>query len=244
MIWLLACQTLDEETLHQRALQQQDPVACQELSEERIAECLSSVIALSAVSDANKTLQSCGAIQQKKWRGECFFLVSDTVELIGEDALSVCAIADPFVQDCLRHAAARDVEQNLLSKTDAKDPLKVMSRIHQIIRFYLPEEISQPMARDMLLRWLADPISKPFDARACQGLPTDMCVQLYLVASLGSGRQWTGEEQWWQHCATGLPLERSEEYGFLPWTEEMAPIISQAWKQICQANQAVRPDGN
>ena len=43
-------------------------------------------------------------------RGECIFLISDGYQLIGEQAMSMCAKAEPFTEDCLRHKPRLDVE--------------------------------------------------------------------------------------------------------------------------------------
>jgi len=244
VIWLLACQPADEATIYQKALQNNDLQLCQKLSNAKQAECGATVIALMAEEDPNGALQACNQIKEKKWRGECFFLISDNAGLIGDDARAVCALADPFVEDCLRHAAARDVEQSLYPTINDNQPMKVMPRMYQLIREYLSEEIAQPMARDMILRRMGGTITTSFDENSCIGIPKDMCVQLYLVASLGSGRQWTGEEDWWKYCEQKLTVELAVSHGFLPWSSQMEEVTSAAWKQLCQANQAIKPEAN
>ena len=43
------------------------------------------MVGMLAKKDPNGALQACDDIKEEKWRGECFFLVSDNVKLIGDD---------------------------------------------------------------------------------------------------------------------------------------------------------------
>ena len=83
---------------------------------------------------------------------ENVIFLSDLSQAIEEEGKRLCSLADPFTEDCLYYVAARDVEQNLypiLQNKNAK-PMKVMPRIFGIVQTYLPAEVAQPMARDML----------------------------------------------------------------------------------------------
>ena len=242
MIWLFACQATDPQSQLHKAVQLQAPALCQSLSEEQRLECMLSILQVTVPNDINEALQSCGPIEAQKWRGECFFLVSDIGELIGEDAKSVCQIADPFSEDCLRHAAARDVEVHLLSSINHKDPMKLMSSIDRTVQQYLPQSVSQPMARDMMLRWKVSKMSSPFKKEHCDGLPPEMCAQLYLLASLGTGSQWTGQEDWWSECGAPLTLSRAVRHSFWAWEQDVGPVVAAAWQQLCTAGQAINPE--
>ena len=242
MIWLFACQATDSQSQLQSALQHQEPLRCQDLPEELRLECMLSILQQTVPKDINEALQSCGPIEEQKWRGECFFLVSDIGELVGDDAIAVCQIAEPFSEDCLRHAAARDVEVNLFTSTGHKEPMKLMSAIERKLQRYLPLSISQPMARDMMLRWKVSTISPPFSRQHCEGLPTDMCAQLYLLASLGTGAQWTGQEGWWSECGRPLTPSQAEQYSFWGWEPDVEQTVAMSWQQLCTAGQAIKPE--
>ena len=84
-------------------------VQCEDVEDAQ--SCLQSVLQTASSLEEAGTI--CAPVSNEKIRGECFFLVSDEYQLTGEQAMSMCAKADPFTEDCLRHAAARDVEQNI-----------------------------------------------------------------------------------------------------------------------------------
>jgi len=178
-------------------------------------------------------------IQQEKWRGECFFLLSDNLQAISEEGKRLCGMAAPFQEDCLRHVAARDVELNLfpLLAHNNAPPMKVMPRIYSIVQHYLPAEIAQPMARDMLLRRYASVLQPPFSRASCQGMDPDMCSQLYIIASLGGTQQWNGSEPWFEYCGQSLNAEIVNTLSWVPFTSDAQETVDRAFKQICQAGQ-------
>ena len=79
-------------------------------------------------------------VSDDKMRGECVFLLSDGYQFVGESAMSMCVKAEPFTEDCLRHAAARDVEVNIFSTLThaTPQPMKLMPRIYGTVQRYLP----------------------------------------------------------------------------------------------------------
>jgi hypothetical protein len=246
MIFLMGClMSEDDVSLYQKAIQQNNIKYCNRLNDSsRVSECTSTVAGNIAKYDPNKSLKICDKIKDSKWRGECFFLVSDTAQLIGDDARSVCKLSSPFEEDCLRHAAARDVEQNLYTIINNQQPMKLMPRIYDVLKTYLDEKVAQPMARDMLLRYLSSEITPPFVSDSCSEIPNDMCVQLFIISSFGSAGQWSGKEYWWKHCGKQITKESGKEIGFMDWHEDMSSIVSKAWMQMCNANQAIRPEAN
>lgn len=182
----------------------------------------------------------CKSIATEKWRGECYFLLSDVSRAIKAEGKRLCSLAQPFQEDCLRHVAARDVEQNLypvLVNRNAK-PMKVMPRIYGIVQEYLPAEIAQPMARDMLLRKYATEIKAPFTKASCQGMEPDMCSQFYIVCSLGGDQQWTGSEAWFAYCDQQISPELARSFSWLMFTADAQEIVQRSFEQICQAKPA------
>lgn len=103
-------------------------VQCEDVEDAQ--SCLQSMLQNS--SDVEGARSICVQASNEKIRGECFFLVSDGYQLTGEQAMSMCAQADPFTEDCLRHAAARDVEQNIFSTLThaSPQPMKLLPRIY------------------------------------------------------------------------------------------------------------------
>jgi hypothetical protein len=118
------------------------------------------------------------------------------------------------------------------------DPMKVMPRIYGIVQAYLPPQIAEPMARDMVLRKYAQEIQSPFSQDSCRGMGTDMCSQLYIIASLGETQQWNGTERWFQYCDQRITVELAKSFSWLVFTADAQNIVERSFRQICQAKPA------
>ena len=61
---------------------------------------------------------------------ECLFLIVDQKGLISDSARDLCSKTTPFVEDCLRHAAAREVEQTIYAAVQkaSPKPMKLLPR--------------------------------------------------------------------------------------------------------------------
>ena len=196
---------------------------------------------LQTASNTEEAGTVCAQISNEKIRGECFFLVSDGYQLTGEQAIAMCAKADPFTEDCLRHAAARDVEHNIFSTLThaSPQPMKLLPRIYGSVQLYLPSQIAESMSRDMMIRFQASKVGDIFDRDACIGLNPSICAQVYIVASLGSRDQWSEyvDEPWMQDCGVDLTALSAEAWGWKDWKPSMDAIVQQAYRQLCGAVQ-------
>ena len=233
MWWLLACQT---NTLTQ----------CLDSVEPSI--CLIEQVGESSLS-TSELLQACQQAELgDKLTGECVFLISDERGLIGGDAQQICQQATPFTEDCLRHAAARDVEKNIFAQVQQArpDPMKLLPRIHGVVRNYLEPQIAESMSRDMVLRFQAARMQEVFQSSDCVGLQPNMCAQVYILASLGSREQWSAnyEESWMKHCGQSLTPTLAQEWGWKRWEASMDASVQSAFMQICQALPAAKSDSS
>lgn len=215
-----------------------NPIAQCEQAEE-VQRCMQS--AVEGASSVEGALSLCEQVSNDKIRGECVFLISDGYQLIGEQAMSMCAKAIPFTEDCLRHAAARDVERNIFSTLThaTPPPMKLMPRIYGTVQRYLPAQISESMSRDMMIRFQASKVEDSFSSAACIGLTPAICAQVYIVASLGSRDQWSQyvEEPWMQECGTQLTNARAADWGWKTWEPSMERSVQRAYSQLCSAVQ-------
>lgn len=204
-------------------------------------------VAIQQLSGVEEGPSLCAQVSDNKMRGECFFLLSDGYQLIGEDAISMCAEAEPFTEDCLRHAAARDVEVSIFSTLThaTPEPMKLMPRIYGTVQRYLPAQISESMSRDMMIRFQASRVGDTFDRDACTGLNPSICAQVYIVASLGSRDQWSEyvEEPWMRSCGNQLTQTSAAKWGWKPWVPSMETTIQQAYRQLCGAVQGQQVQG-
>ena len=221
MVWLfLSCQ---QESLN----------AC--LTEAEPSTCMQTIV--QKAEDVMSLEAECQGISEQKWKGECYFLLSDQSGAIKLEGQRLCGLAEPFEEDCLRHVAARDVEINLYPILVNKNasPMKVMPRIYGVIQVYLPQQIAEPMARDMLLRKYAQDIQSPFSQDSCLGMGADMCSQLYIIASMGETQKWNGTEAWFQYCDQKITVELAKSFSWLVFTADAQDIVERSFRQICQA---------
>ena len=207
------------------------------------SECLQTVIL--ETSSAEELLESCARLGDQTVRGECHFLVSDIHQLTGDAARQICTQATPFTEDCLRHAAGREVEMTIFSTlTQATpQPMKLLPRIHGVVKQYLPPQIAESMSRDMMIRFQASRVSEQMTRTDCTGLNPAMCAQVYIVASLGSRGQWTEylEEPWMLSCGNVLTKVDAQTWGWKTWTPDLDAVVQQAYSQICNAAQRRTP---
>ena len=193
-------------------------------------------------------IELCTQLPKGELRGECAFLLSDGSELIGDLARMMCAVSAPFEEDCLRHAAAREVEQDILPTliNVTPNPMKLLPRIHGVVRQYLPAEIAESMSRDMMIRFQASRVDQTFDSESCTGLNPSICSQVYIVASLGSRGQWTEhfEEPWMDSCSRSITVDDATAWNWKKWTLPMDAVVQQAHQQMCQALPAAKSDSS
>ena len=205
--------------------------------EKEQGECLQSAVL--EIGDVDKASSMCSNLNYQEMRGECFFLISDGYQLIGTQAKTLCTSAVPYTEDCLRHAAARDVEQNIFpTLTHASpQPMKLMPRIYGVVQQYLPKQVAESMSRDMMIRFQASKVGESFSSESCIGLNPSICTQVYIIASLGSREQWSSyfEEPWMQACGNKLTASSAVEWGWKSWTPTMDVVVQQAYQQICKA---------
>ena len=233
LIFGLACSQKEDGELYRLALEQTNPSVCLELSNVELqGDCITAVVSENPNRVENERL--CNEIVSEKWKGECYFQLSDSGQFIGSQAIQLCSKAGPFSEDCLRHAAARDVELNV-HLADLKQAKSLLPRIYGIVKQYLMDSIAQPMARDMLVRMVATHLpSEPFSARFCDGLSPDTCTQIYIVRSLGSGDQ--GDKSWASACEVPLSARTAVELGLADYTKKMQSVVDRAWGQMCQTS--------
>ena len=206
---------------------------CLEIVDSNVqGDCLTALIEANPSNADNEAF--CAQLESEKWKGECFFQLSDAGALVGEAAKRTCQKAGAFSEDCLRHAAARDVEQNI-HLAELKQAQNLLPRIYSIVKNYLVDSIAQPMARDMLVRMVAaHQPDKPFSAEYCRGLTADTCVQIYIVRSLGSAEQ--DDTAWRGACGSEMTPSKAVSLGWSSYRPDQQSIVDKAWRQACQSS--------
>ena len=172
-------------------------------------------------------------------------MISDVYQLIG-DRLELYAHRQiSFTEDCLRHSAARDVEQSIFpTLTHASpQPMKLMPRIYGVVQQYLPAQIAESMSRDMMIRFQASRVNESFTREACTGLNPTICAQVYIIASLGSRDQWSAylEEPWMKACGNKLTVSQQPNgggsLGSQPWIQSFNRLINRFVRPLTSHSQ-------
>ena len=231
-LWV-ACSPKSDSELYTLALSKQNPALCLEILNGDVqGDCMTAVIEAAPSSTENESF--CARLESEKWKGECHFQLSDANLLVGEKAKVMCQKAGEFSEDCLRHAAARDVEQHI-HLAELKQAQNLLPRIYGIVKNYLVDSIAQPMARDMLVRMVAayQP-NTPFSAEYCRGLTPDTCVQIYIVRSLGSGQQ--DDTAWRGACGSEMTPRLAVSLGWANYHPAQQSVVNKAWRQVCQSS--------
>lgn len=230
----LSCSTQSDAIRYPQILENGIAKHCLDLQDRDLqGDCLSSFVKKDPFNE--KIPELCSKLSSEKWRSECFFQLSDEGEHIGETAIALCSQSGEFKEDCLRHAGARHVEEQVHIVNDS-NPQRVLPKIYGILKEYLEDPIAQPMARDILVRKIAaqNP-RKIFSSSFCEGIPEDMCAQVYIVRSLGSAQQRKDGDTWPEHCGSEMEPNRAVEWGWKAYDPSMQKSVDIAWKQACQA---------
>ena len=106
---------------------------------------------------------------------------------------------------------------------------------------YLGADGAGPMTRDMIIRWWAGHVVEPFTGTSCLNLTDEICAQIWIVHSLGSGSQVNGDEPLLKHCGEPLAAERAAFYGLSSWEPSAEGYVQQAWRQICKQTSGAEP---
>ena len=216
-------------------------VTCQQGSTEEQQNCLQESIHQSYQEQQplQEMIAYCTQLSVSLIQEECYFLIADEYQLIEQSALDLCSQTGTFQEDCLRHASARHVEMQLFPQLHNAKPLKVMPRIYGIVQQYLPDEIAQPMARDMMLRYASTQVSAPFTMLSCQDLGKDLCAQVYILSSLGSRSQIEDNAPWLDKCGQPITQMDAKLWGWMTWTRDdnTAQVVQMAFEQLCQRQQ-------
>ena len=146
-----------------------------------------------------------------------------------------------LTEDCLRHAAARDVEMNIFATLThaTPQPMKLMPRIYGTVQRYLPAQISESMSRDMMIRFQASKVGAVFSVRHVPDSPLRFVHKCILSRRLGSRDQWSHyvEEPWMKECGTELTNALAAGWGWKTWESLHDSTVQQAYRQLCTAVQ-------
>ena len=233
MVLLSCAQTTDAER-YTAALSALSAEPCTHIDDRTLqAECLSAVSdGLLQQGRADEAGAACAAAGEGRWRDECFFRLADEAGMVGEEARAMCPRAGRFADQCINHAAARDVEQTLLRQPRYGREKQTMNQMVGILAPYVGRQAALSMARSITVSWLARRDDAPFSARTCGTLPAAFCLHVYAQRAR-SGADSSAPQPWQSRCSEPLSPAVAAEAGLPPYEAEMQAVVSAAWTMLC-----------
>lgn len=201
-------------------------------------ECLSAVaVALARARNAEGATAACAQLSSgSRWRDECHFSLADELGLVGSAAVQTCQQAGQYQQDCINHAAAREVEQRLLSQGPRHgQERETTQRMVGILKGYMSEGEAHRMAHSMTISWLARrDDGQVFRPESCGNFDANICTQVYILRARGGELYSRADASWRSRCDQPLTAAVAEQDAELPeFAPEMGEVVQRAWAVLC-----------
>lgn len=182
------------------------------------------------------------------WRSECYFLVADTLALVGEDAKRLCLQSGDFASWCLGHALQRE-GRPLLDAAAAGTEGQVYRQVRERALFYFDDDKA---AGQKLWHLVVEALASrdrhlPFSAATCGDVPEALCRSIYLTRLRFTQRDAGHQQDALVTTCRALPLAAADAaaHGVPSWTEDADPIVQAALRQFCDRSRPAqqRPPG-
>ena len=218
-----------------------DAGACAAIGDPRLrGECLAMVAAeiAQATGELDVAASRCAQIPaEEAWRGECYFLVVDAVELIGEDARRLCQEAGQYRDRCLGHALQREGRPLLLAAPRGEERAAFRALLERAT-FYFGDD--EAVAGQKVWHLVAEFVAsrdrgQPFTAATCGEIPWRLCRTGYLTRARYHFRDTGASTEQLAAACAALPVspEEAERYGLPPWTEDVDVPVQAALEKLC-----------
>ena len=218
-----------------------DPRACRGIADARLyGECVTMVAA--EVAKQTGTLAPAEARcdqlpAEDPWRGECYFLVVDTLELVGEEARRLCLQAGTFTSWCLGHALHRE-GRPLLAAAPRGAERQAYLAVQDLALFYFGDE--REAAGQKLWSLVTDELAsrdwgQPFTPEICGEVPDQLCRAVFLTRlRLATRDAGYSEDVLQQMCGQeAITAADVAALGIPAWTEAAEPIAQASLRQLC-----------
>jgi len=211
-----------------------NPGQCSVLSDEGLrAECVAlSAWEVARAGDITTALLTCETISVSLWRDECFFLLTDVSEIVGPQAVSMCAKAGQFSQRCRGHAFQREAK-SILSVGASESPQRQLTVLADLARGY---EVERPWwrAHRILVLHLANQ-DGDFSSARCGDLQRLSCEAL-LVEMVREVTDQLYPEQWQELCPAPVSGPTANALGVPAWSVEDDAMMQGVFHRICAEN--------
>lgn len=249
--WWLACADApNDRELYLQSLEAEPTEAvatCVQIEDEILrGECITVVAgkAAKAGEDTQSAFAPCAALEDPLWSAECWFWVTDSLQLTGDEAVDSCKNAGQWRPNCLGHAVGREMRAMEKKHDVVGQEDLLLTEIGVIIQRYKPNApkpqqavaARATLAQIIRARWK----DSAFDQQLCGVAEPEVCALAYRgTLDLDPNRVVVADV-----CAAPITLERVAELGARPWTAGSEALAIQAWADWCEAQQRQGPDGN
>lgn len=238
LLLLLACAPPSDRELYLQALDVGGVEAgglCAQIQDRSLqGECLSHAAAtLVKGGHAEEGFRRCREILDPVWQEECWFLVADEAELLGEEARGACRHAGRFRAHCLGHAIGREVRDVETRFGKVGQEAALMQGITEVVARYkpgAPPDQRLTTVHTLMSRIIAAREAElPFDPVRCGEAPPELCDRAYRTSLDGTPREIDLEAP----CHAELSREAVAEAGLRTWVEDQDGLGERVWTQLC-----------
>lgn len=244
MMWLLGCSTTarDPATLYIQAAE--DPVAptaCEGITPATLyGECVAMTASEVAAAMGEQAARArCARLMDgDPWRDECYFLISDTLEAAGEQAVSLCNETGQYRSRCVGHALQRE-GRALLDRFPRGEEAEAYKIIKQRSEYYFndPKEGGRKVWHLMMEYIASRDYGEPFRIETCGSVPERLCVSAF-VTRLRFAERDSGSTTSQLHTLCQSQPRTSEtatSLGLMGWADDASHIAKKGLKRLCRS---------
>jgi hypothetical protein len=240
LMLLMGCAPADPAALYlAAAADPTDPRACEGIADVRLyGECVSMTAAELAATSGEATARArCGRLPaDNPWRGECYFLLSDTLGATGPQALSLCSEAGGYRDRCAGHALERE-GRALLNATPLGEEDAAVEKLLELGAVYFPDPPGgDSQVSHLLVEHLASrDFDQPFRRATCGSAPKSVCAAAFVARLRFADRDAGHAAQLLRSLCARQPVTSAtaEALGLPGWAADADDIAAASVARIC-----------
>ncbi len=238
MILLLACAQPPSDAEHYlAAAAAEDAARCASITAPTLAgECAVMIAREQGQAGRLDAARStCAALSAGLWRDECYFMVADVADVMGDQARQACALAGQFRTQCIGHAISREVSA-VLKDAQRGDELQTLRLLDEAVGRYIPGQERGGRVRQMMATHIArrDPEAL-FSAALCGAAPPPICQDAFVERIRNHDRAaGRADGAWRRACGAQVTVARAQSLGLPGWSPDADGIARAGWEQLCR----------
>ena len=182
----------------------------------------------------DEALAACAALDEGKWRSECYFLVADGRGVRGREAHHTCNQAGEFRAYCLGHAMQREARHEL-DRMAPGNEAATLAALELIGERYLGPDEGPTRVRQLMATALAGlHPGTPFGAGTCGAIDPELCLAAYDERVRRSAAWREGQDP----CLPLPSLATAAAAGLPTWEPAWEPMALEVWGRLCAGTPA------